>query len=101
VIYEDHNEPCPLCGRAEVVMSAHHLIPKSLGGTYTVVICSDCHSAIHARYSNKELAAGFYRLDQLQSDDSLRKAYKFLSKQNSSRRFRNRRSNQRRKGKCK
>ena len=47
--------------------------------------------------SNKELEENFYRLDQLMVDEDLRKAYKFLSKQNSSRRFRNRRSNRRKK----
>jgi len=78
-------------------MSAHHLTPKSLGGTSTIVICSDCHSAIHARYSNKELADKFYRLDLLKADEDLRRAYRFLSKQDPLRRFRNKQSNSRRK----
>lgn len=60
---EEQNEPCSLCNRVGAVMSAHHLIPKSQGGIYTEVICSDCHSAIHARYTNKELAENFDTLE--------------------------------------
>jgi 5-methylcytosine-specific restriction endonuclease McrA len=93
-IPEDH-EPCPLCGRPDAIMSAHHLIPKSRGGLDTVLICSDCHSAIHARYTNKELEEKYYRLDLLQTDVDLQRAFKFVSKQKSYRRFRNRRSNHR------
>ena len=70
-------------------MSAHHMIPKSRGGKDTVYICSDCHSAIHAHYSNKELAKKFYSKELIIADEKLQKAFKFLSKQNTIRRFRN------------
>lgn len=88
-------DTCPLCNRTGATMSEHHLIPKSRGGTYTELICSDCHSAIHARYSNKELEEGFYTLELIKADKDLQKAFKFVSKQNTYRRFRNRRSNRR------
>lgn len=37
---------CALCGRAETVMpnpEAHHMIPRSLGGTETILLCVECH----------------------------------------------------------
>jgi hypothetical protein len=83
----------------DATMSAHHLVPKSQGGTYTEVICSDCHSAIHARYSNKQLAADFNTLESIKQDADLQRAFKWIAKQNPSRRFRNKRSNHRRKRK--
>ena len=83
---------CPLCERSGAIMSLHHLIPKSLGGQDVELICSDCHNAIHARYSNKELALYFTSMDKLKKDPELQKAYRFLSKQDPQRRFRNRRS---------
>jgi hypothetical protein len=89
---------CPLCGRSGVMITAHHLVPKSLKHeTDTIDICNDCHSAIHARYSNKELGERFFSLELLQKDDDLRRAFKFLSKQSSLRRFSNKQSNSRKK----
>lgn len=85
-------EPCPLCYRVGATMSRHHLIPKSQGGIEVELICSDCHSAIHARYSNQTLAKMFYSLELLAADEDLAKAFKFNSKQKLYRRFRSKRS---------
>jgi len=91
---------CPLCGRETENMTKHHLVPKELGGKETADICADCHSAIHARYTNKELAESYHSLELIMADQNLTKAFKFLSKQDPSRRFRNKQSNDR-KGKGK
>jgi hypothetical protein len=88
---------CPLCNRETENMTKHHLVPRELGGKETVDICADCHSAIHARYTNRELADKFNSLDLILADNDLTKAFKFLSKQDSSRRFRNKQSNDRKK----
>lgn len=91
------DEPkCPLCFRVGATMSLHHVVPKSLGGTHVELICSDCHSAIHARYSNRTLAKLFNTLELLAADEDLAKAFKFNSKQKPYRRFRNKRSKKKR-----
>ena len=52
---------CALCGRAippQARSSLHHLTPKLKGGTHrgTVRLHQICHSAIHARYTEAEIA---------------------------------------------
>lgn len=51
-------EPCALCGRPLGRLTEwHHAVPKSQGGRETVPVHPICHRAIHARFSNAELAA--------------------------------------------
>ena len=85
---------CPLCTREIVHLSKHHPVPKSLGGREIINICGDCHSAIHAHYTNKELKESFSTIKEMQADSDLSKAFKFLSKQDPVRRFRHKRSKQ-------
>lgn len=52
---------CPLCERPILPgtrQSRHHLTPRLKGGTHmgTVLLHQICHSAIHARFSETELA---------------------------------------------
>jgi len=52
---------CPLCDRRippQARSSRHHLTPKLKGGTHgkTVHLHQICHSAIHARFSEAEIA---------------------------------------------
>ena len=52
---------CALCGRPvppTARSSLHHLTPKLKGGTHagTVRLHQICHSAIHARYTEAEIA---------------------------------------------
>ena len=52
---------CPLCERPippRAKASRHHLVPKLKGGAKkpTIRLHQICHSAIHARYSEAELA---------------------------------------------
>ena len=86
---------CPFCNREFGALTQHHVVPKELGGKETITICADCHSAIHARYTNKELKERLFTFKLLQADPDLRRAYKFLSKQASLKRFRNKQSNKR------
>ena len=53
--------PCALCGRPippQARASRHHLVPRLKGGTHlgTVRLHQVCHSAIHARYTEAEIA---------------------------------------------
>lgn len=51
---------CALCERPlGVKVEWHHPVPKSEGGRKTVPVHPICHRAIHATFSNVELARGF------------------------------------------
>lgn len=67
---------CPLCERpipAEAKSSRHHLTPRLKGGTHlgTVQLHQICHSAIHARFSEAELASKLNDVEALRADPEL------------------------------
>ena len=69
-------EICPLCERpipGHARSSRHHLRPRARGGkgTATVRLHQICHSAIHARYSEGEIARRLADVDSLKSDPEL------------------------------
>ena len=67
---------CPLCDRPippQARSSRHHLIPKLKGGAKlgTVHLHQLCHSAIHARFSESELARRLNDVDSLKRHPDL------------------------------
>jgi hypothetical protein len=74
-------EPCPLCQRPNLRPSDHHLVPRSRGGKSTATICRDCHLAVHAQFSNKELEKEYNSVDALLANERFAKTVKFISKQ--------------------
>ncbi|GJD52240.1 hypothetical protein OPKNFCMD_5003 [Methylobacterium crusticola] len=67
---------CPLCERPippGARQSRHHLTPKLKGGTHggTVRLHQVCHSAIHARYSEAELARRLSDVASLRGDPEI------------------------------
>ncbi|UDL93177.1 HNH endonuclease [Lichenihabitans sp. PAMC28606] len=67
---------CPLCDRPippEARSSKHHLVPKLKGGAKgsTVLLHQICHSAIHARYTEADLARRFSDIEALKRDPAL------------------------------
>lgn len=67
---------CPLCERTiphGAKSSLHHLTPKLKGGTHrgTVRLHQVCHSAIHARYSEAEIARRLADIEALRADPEL------------------------------
>lgn len=67
---------CPLCDRpipAGAKASRHHLVPKLKGGAKlgTVHLHQVCHSAIHARFSEAEIARRLCDVDSLKGDPAL------------------------------
>ena len=69
-------EFCPLCERPippQAPSSRHHLIPKLKGGTHkgTGHLHQICHSAIHARYSEAEIARRLADVKSLRADPDL------------------------------
>ena len=78
-------EPCPLCLRT-LPLTFHHLVPVSLRRRRQVrarfspeelregvLLCRDCHSAVHHFVPNKELAARRYGLEELRAVPELAK----------------------------
>ena len=70
------NVRCAPCGRAipaSAKSSLHHLVPKLKGGTHqgTVRLHQICHSAIHARYTEAEIARSLASPELLRSDPEL------------------------------
>ena len=76
-------------------MVEHHLTPKSQGGRETVLICQECHSAIHGLYTNKELQEKFDTVSALKCSLPFRKAAAFISKQDPGKRIKTKRSKNR------
>ena len=67
---------CPLCDRPVPPTgrsSRHHLTPKLKGGARleTVRLHQICHSAIHARFSEAELARRLYAVDLLKHEPAM------------------------------
>lgn len=72
---------CPLCGRPNRSPSDHHLVPRTRGGKVTETICRDCHSAIHATFSNKQLEREYATVDALLAHEAFAKIIRFIAKQ--------------------
>lgn len=67
---------CPMRERpipANSTSSLHHLTPKLKGGAHlgTVRLHQICHNAIHARYTEAEIARKLADLDSLRADPEL------------------------------
>ena len=72
---------CPLCQRPNFHPSDHHFVPKSRGGKETTTICRDCHSAVHAVFSNKELATTYNTPEALLGHEAFATMVAFIAKQ--------------------
>jgi hypothetical protein len=75
--------------------SEHHFVPKRRGGKVKTLICCDCHSAIHAFFTNKELAVEYHTVRKLMSHEGFRKHIKFLAKQDPTKRHKSRHTKER------
>ena len=85
--------PCGLCGRAfaRSGLTKHHCLPRQKGGTSEDVelICSQCHSMVHATYTNGTLADRYATLAELRRAPELEKYIRWVRKQPATRRTRN------------
>jgi len=63
----DDDPVCPLCGRPipPSQRDAHHLVPRSRGGTRTQLLHRICHRQVHALFSETELAREYATADAL------------------------------------
>ena len=63
---------CPICEVSEGV-SKHHVLPKSQGGTETVLICEECHKQIHTTLTNKQIEKNFVSIESLKEHEEIAK----------------------------
>ena len=83
---------CPLCEREcpSRIMSDHHLRTRGADPHLTVLLCRDCHRAIHRLFHNRELAATGSRLATipgLKDHPDMARHLAFVSKQDPNRRW--------------
>jgi hypothetical protein len=85
--------PCALCGRsfAQSTLTRHHCLPREKGGTGEDVelLCRQCHSMVHATFTNATLAVLYPTIDQLRRAPELGKYIRWVRKQPPSRVTRN------------
>jgi hypothetical protein len=86
--------PCGLCERAFLRdhLTRHHCLPRQKGGTSEDVelLCAQCHSMVHATFTNNTLALAYSTLSELRQAPELEKYLRWVRKQPASRRKRNR-----------
>ena len=63
------------------MLSDHHLVPRSRGGTETLAICLDCHRAIHATFTNKELERELATVEALLAHEGFATLVRFIARQ--------------------
>lgn len=85
--------PCQLCGRSfqRAGLTKHHCLPKSKGGTQEDVelICGQCHSMVHATFTNNTLAMVYPTVAELRKAPELVGFIRWVRKQPATRRTRN------------
>ncbi|MGL4550098.1 MAG: HNH endonuclease [Gemmataceae bacterium] len=90
---DDRAIPCGLCERGFTrrSLTKHHCLPKSKGGTSEDVelICPQCHSMVHATFTNATLEAMYPTLPKLAEAPELEPFLRWVRKQPATRRTRN------------
>jgi len=84
---------CSLCERSfhRSQLTKHHALPREKGGTQEDVelLCPQCHGMVHATFTNATLAALYPTAAQLRQAPELSKFLRWVRKQPTSRRKRN------------
>lgn len=79
--------PCELCGRVQLPLTRHHLIPQSQHQrnrakrqfdrddmqTRIALLCRPCHSQVHAVLDNSQLVLAYHTLEALRGHPELAK----------------------------
>lgn len=86
--------PCGLCGRgfpSKDWLTKHHCLPKAKGGTadHVELVCGQCHTMVHATFTNQTLATVYPTIDELRQAPELAAFLKWVRRQPATRRTRN------------
>lgn len=85
---------CELCGRNEVALTRHHLIPRARHNkartrrhfsrdemvTEIAMICRPCHSQVHRLFANHELASYYHTIARLRDHSEMQKFIQWIRK---------------------
>ncbi|MFW2177532.1 MULTISPECIES: HNH endonuclease [unclassified Moraxella] len=86
--------PCELCGRTEVELTRHHLIPQSRHNkartkkefsrdemkNEIAMLCTACHAQVHEVFSNQELSSYYHTVERLASHTDMEKFINWVKK---------------------
>lgn len=84
---------CELCGRVQLPLTRHHLIPQSQHQrnrakrqferdemqTRIALLCRPCHSQVHAVLENQQLALHYHNIEALRGHPEIAKFAAWLS----------------------
>ena len=77
---ESEGLACWLCGRPiETRLQWHHPVPRSKKGRVTVPVHPICHKAIHANFTNAELARIGDRPEAIRENPAIAKFVRWVS----------------------
>lgn len=73
---------CPLCKRelGDVLIDAHHLVPKTFKGKELVDLHKICHRKIHATFTERELLHYYHTIDRLLESEHIQAFVKWVAK---------------------
>lgn len=85
---------CELCGRNNIALTRHHLIPQSRHNkartkrhfskvdmhTSIAMLCRPCHNQVHKLFSNHELANYYHSVDRLKQHSDVEKFINWIKK---------------------
>lgn len=91
---KEPSKPCELCGREEVELTEHHLIPKSRHDkartkrefsrdemkTQIAMLCQACHNQVHEVFSNNELSTHYNTVEKIQEHSEMEKFINWVKK---------------------
>ena len=85
---------CELCGRDEIELTEHHLIPKSRHNkartkrefsrsemkNEIAMLCRPCHSQVHEVFTNQELSSFYNTVERLKEHSEMEKFINWVKK---------------------
>lgn len=93
-VADEQDTICELCGRAELPLTRHHLIPQARHNKARTrrsfsredmkkdiaMLCRPCHSQIHRIFDNHELADYYHTIERLQLHSEVQKFVNWVKK---------------------
>lgn len=90
----DNDLACELCGRREVKLTRHHLIPRARHNKKRTqrhfsrgemvgeiaMLCRACHSQVHRTFDNHQLANHYHTVQRLKEHSEMDKFIKWIKK---------------------
>ncbi|MEC5210634.1 5-methylcytosine-specific restriction protein A [Psychrobacter sp. PL15] len=90
----DEQGLCELCGRNELLLTRHHLIPRSRHNKRRTqrnfsrdamkadiaMLCRPCHSQVHCIFANHELASYYHTIERLKEHSEVQTFINWVKK---------------------